>query len=87
MFKNLLAYKVTAIILNDMKFSMETNHLEEKIKMMIIRDLEGDTETKMDNITTKYQKELKAVDFNISGINEKCLPCAGEAYEPNFGVI
>lgn len=87
MFKNLLAYKVTNIILNDMKFSQQINFIEENIKMMIIRDLEGDMETRMDNITTKYQKELKAVDFNISGINQKCLPCAGESYEPSFGVI
>lgn len=86
-FKNLLAYKVTSLILNDMKFSQEINYIEENLKSMIIRDLEGDTETKMDNITRKYRNELKAVNFNIGGINEKCLPCEGEAYVPDYGVV
>jgi len=86
-FKNLLAYKVTSLILNDMKYSQQINYIEENIKMMIIRDLEGDTETKMANITMKYQKELKAVNFNIGGINQSCLPCEGEAYEPSYSAI
>lgn len=86
-FKNLLALKVTEMILNDMKFTPETNFVEENIKMMVIRDMEGDTETKMNNITRQYRNELKAVAFNISGINEKCLPCEGEAYEPEYGVV
>lgn len=86
-FKNLLAYKVSLLILNDMKFSQEINYIEENLKSMIIRDLEGDTETKDDNLVRKYRNELKAVDFNISGINEKCLPCEGEAYEPNYGFV
>lgn len=85
--KNLLAYKVTSMVLNDMKYSQEINYIEENLKHMIIRDMEGDTETKMDNITTRYQKELKSVNFNIGGINEKCLPCEGEAYEPHFGYV
>jgi len=85
-FKNLLALKVTEMILNDMKFTPEINFIEESVKMMVIRDMEGDTETKMNNITRKYRNELKAVSFNISGINEKCLPCEGVAYEPEYGM-
>lgn len=86
-FKNLLGLKVTELILNDMKYSQEINYIEENIKMMVIRDLEGDTETKMNNITRKYHKELMAVNFNVSGINQKCLPCEGEAYEPEYGFV
>jgi hypothetical protein len=86
-FKNLLALKVTLLILNDMKFSQEINFIEENIKMMIIRDLEGDKETNALNTTRQYRNELKSVTFNISGINEKCLPCEGSAYEPDYGVV
>lgn len=85
-FKNLLSLKVTEMILNDMKYSQQINYIEENIKMMVVRDAEGDTETKMNNITRKYRNELKAVSYNISGINEKCLPCQGESYEPEYGM-
>jgi len=86
-FKNLLSLKVVHKILNDMKFSQQINAVEENIKMMIIRDLEGDIDTKLTNIPTQYQKELKTVSFNISGINSKCLGCVDEGYSPTFGVM
>jgi hypothetical protein len=86
-FKNLLAFKVVLLILNDMKFSMETNFIEENLKSMIIRDLEGDTETKEVSLLQKYKNELKAVNFNISGINDKCLPCSDENTYPVDGIV
>jgi hypothetical protein len=86
-FKNLLALKVVHRILNDMKFSQQINSVEENIKMMIIRDLEGDIDTKLTNIPSQYQKELKAVSFNMSGINSKCLGCVDEGFSPTFGVV
>lgn len=86
-FKNLLALKVVHKILNDMKFSQQINAIEENIKMMIIRDLEGDIETKLTNIPSQYNKELKAVSFNISGINAKCLGCEDQNTSPSYGVV
>lgn len=86
-FKNLLGLKVVNMILNDMKFSQQINSIEENIKMMIIRDLEGDIDTKLTNIPTQYHKELKAVTFNITGINSKCLNCSDQNTAPNFGVV
>ncbi len=86
-FKNLLALKVTSLILRDMQYSQQINYIEENIKMMIIRDLEGDKETKSANILQQYQRELKAVNFNISGINSKCLPCEDDGYAPDYDVI
>lgn len=86
-FSNLLSLKVTEKILNDQKFSQQINFIEENVKMMIIRDLEGDLETRMNNITQKYHKELKAVSFNTGNINEKCLPCTDLSYTPKYGVI
>jgi hypothetical protein len=86
-FKNLLSLKVVHRILNDMKFSQQINAVEENIKMMIIRDLEGDVETKLANIPSQYQRELKAVSFNMSGMNDKCLGCTDQGYAPTYGVM
>lgn len=86
-FKNLLSWKVVYKILNMMKFSQEINAIEENIKMMIIRDLEGDIDTKLVNVPTQYHRELKSVNFNIEGINSKCLPCAASGYAPTYGVV
>lgn len=86
-FKNLLALKVTNMILNDMKFSQEINYIEENIKMMIIRDLEGDVETNLTNISTQYKQELQSVSYNISSINSKCLPCEDYNRGVDYGTI
>lgn len=84
---NLLSLKVTEKILNMMKFSQQINFIEENIKMMIIRDLEGDLETRMNNITRKYHLEIKAVAWNTSDINVKCLPCTDAGYIPQYSAI
>lgn len=86
-FKNLLAIKVVWRILNDMKFSQQINYIEENLKNMIIRDLEGDIETKLTNVPTQYAKELKAVSYNISSINKACLKCESDGYAPTYGVV
>jgi len=86
-FKNLLGLKVVHKVLNMMKFSQQINYIEENIKMMIIRDLEGDVDTKLMNIPTQYHKELKSVSFNISGINKLCLGCEEDATGPDYGVV
>lgn len=86
-FKNLLAYKVVHKILQMMKFSQEISSIEENIKHMIIRDLEGDVDTKLLNIPTLYYKELKSVGFNIEGINSKCLGCKSDGYAPRYGNV
>ncbi|MGB0896926.1 MAG: hypothetical protein ACPGRW_06360 [Flavobacteriaceae bacterium] len=74
-FKNLLALKVVYKVLNMMKFSQETNYIEENIKNMIIRDLEGDKETNLLNIPIQYSRELNSVKFNTSMMNKLCFTC------------
>lgn len=86
-FKNLLATKVIWRLLTDMKFSQQINSIEENIKMMIIRDLEGDIETKLTNIPSQYNRELMSVAFDISGINGKCLECEDAQHAIQYGVI
>ena len=55
--------------------------------MMIIRDLEGDKETNALNISQLYNRELKAVSFNISSINNRCLDCEADTFQPIIGVV
>lgn len=86
-FKNLLSLKVAYKVLNMMKFSQRINFIEENLKMMIIRDLEGDVDTKLMNIPTQYHKELKSVSFNISGINSACLGCTDDGTAIQYGVV
>lgn len=86
-FKNLLALKVSHLILNDMKFCQETSYIEENLKHMIIRDLEGDKETNYLNISQQYRNEIKAVTFNISSINNRCLDCEADAFQPVISVV
>lgn len=86
-FKNLLSLKVAHLILKDMKFSQETNFMQEDLKNMVIRDLEGDKETNALNISQQYDRELKSVNFNMQGINSKCLGCSGEAWKPTVGYV
>lgn len=86
-FKNLLGWKVAHKILEMMKFSQQINTIEENIKMMIIRDLEGDVDTKLTNIPSRYNRELKAVQFNTSGVNSDCLNCESSSYAPTYGQV
>lgn len=71
-----LGLKVVHKVLKDISFSQQINHIEEQLKMMIIRDLEGDKETNYINIPQQYERALKAIKFDHSSINSICLPCS-----------
>jgi hypothetical protein len=73
--RNLLSLKVTIKVLEMIKYSQQINYVEEQIKTMIIRDLEGDVETKYVNLYSRYSRALKAVNFNFSSISKTCIPC------------
>jgi len=74
--KELISLKVVHKILKTISFSQQINHVEEQLKMMIIRDLEGDKETNYINIPQQYEKALKTARFNYSSLNKVCLPCS-----------
>ena len=71
--KNALALKLTFKILRDMQYSQQINYIEEQLKAMIIRDLEGDVATKYVNIAVKYERALKGLNFDLSNINPDCI--------------
>ncbi len=74
--KNALSLKVIHRILKDISFSTQINHVEEQLKMMIIRDLEGDKETNYINIVDQYARALRAVRYDHSSLDKVCLPCS-----------
>lgn len=86
-FKNLLGLKVVEKVFEMMKFSQEINALEENIKYMIIRALEGDKETNVVNVPQSYRNELKGVKFNTGNINNACLPCDKINNGPVYSVV
>ncbi len=74
-FKTALGLQVARMILEDMKFSQEVNYIEENLKHMIIRDLEGDVETYGVNLPSRIDKAIKAINFDHSKLSASCLPC------------
>lgn len=71
--KSALALKVTQMILKNISYSFEINAITEQLKMMIIRDLEGDKETNYKNIEQRLEKEIKAINLDHSGMDTACL--------------
>ena len=84
--KNVMYLKVLYNILKDMQYSQQINHVEEQLKMMIIRDLEGDKETNYINIVQQYNQAIKTIKFNHSSISKVCLPCDKKS-GLSYGVI
>jgi len=62
-------------ILRDMIYSPKINYVEEQLKFMIIRDLEGDKETKAMNIEQRISRAMKAINIDQGSLNSACLPC------------
>jgi len=83
--KKALALKVTYLILKDMQFSIQTNHIEEDLKSLIIRDLEGDKDTNYINIVDSLIMEIEGINFDHSGVSNPCLPCKN-TNAPKYGV-
>jgi len=84
--KQALALKVTYLILKVMQFSQQINSIEENLKMMIIRDLEGDKDTNYINIADQLKQEIKSVNFDHEGLAQPCLPCDNKN-APTYGVV
>jgi hypothetical protein len=70
-----LGLKVAYLILKDIEFSQESNFIEENLKSLIIRDLEGDKDTKYINLVDQLLNEIKGINFDLSKESAFCLPC------------
>lgn len=70
-----LGYKMVYKVLEMVKYSQETNAPDERLKSIIIRDLEGDVDTRLTTVQQKYDEALTGLSFNFSGLNSSCIPC------------
>ncbi len=82
---NAIGTSVALRILEDMRASNELSSMEQNIQMVIMRDLEGDSETKMRPFWAKRQSALKGTMLDQAGINKVCLPCAKKG--PTYGAV
>ena len=74
--KKVIGLKVAMKVLDMMKFSSQINNVEEAVKIMIIRDLEGPNDTKNPPLNTKLDKAISALVLDQGNLNKDCLPCA-----------
>lgn len=73
--KNALGLKVAYLIMKDISYSQEFNHINEDLRALIVNDLEGDKDTYNFGIPSKLKQELKNVIMDTSSLGRDCLPC------------
>lgn len=83
--KNALGLKVAYLVLQDIKFSSQFNFVNDEMKNLIIRDLEGDKDTHEMGIALRLKKEIDNVYLDTSGLSRICLPCS-ETGGVDYGV-
>lgn len=74
--KNVIGIKVAMKVLEMMKFSSQINNIEESVKIMIIRDLEGASDTGSVPMWERLEKAIEALNLDEGNLNKDCLPCA-----------
>ena len=75
-FKTAVGKKVAVSILEMMKFSGQINHLEENLKLLIIRDLEGNDVTQAQPLIAQLADTIEALNMDMGNLSSECLPCA-----------
>jgi hypothetical protein len=73
---DVLGLAVAMDVLEMMKYSSQINNVEEAIKIMIVRDLEGTTDTKNPPLNEKLADAIKALNLDQGNLDKDCLPCA-----------
>jgi len=84
--KTAIGVKVAMKVLEMMKFSSQMNNVEESVKIMIIRDLEGTADTGQKPMWLRLKIAINALNFDEGNINKDCLPCARKPVT-NIGVV
>jgi hypothetical protein len=67
---------VTMKVLEMMKYSSQINNVEEAVKIMIVRDLEGATDTNNPPMNEKLAQAIKALRLDEGNLQKDCLPSA-----------
>jgi len=83
---NCLGLQVAISVLKMYKFSDQINQVEEALKIMIIRDLEGTTDTGLEPLHKTLNDSIDALILDNGNINTSCLPCARKP-QTRYGAI
>ena len=81
-----IGLSVAMKVLEMMKYSNQINNIEESVKIMIIRDLEGATDTKNPPLNEKLAQAIKALRLDEGNLHKDCLPSARKP-STNYGAI
>jgi hypothetical protein len=84
--KKVIGLKVAMKVLEMMKFSSQINNIEEAVKIMIIRDLEGASDTGNIPIWQRLESAINALNLDEGNLHKDCLPCARKP-KTTYGAI
>jgi hypothetical protein len=73
---NALGKIVALKVLEMMKASSQVSAIEQNVQINIIRDLEGDSDTRQVPFWAQVERAVKAVNLDQANINGTCVPCA-----------
>ncbi len=84
--KKVIGLKVAMKVLEMMKFSSQINNIEESVKIMIVRDLEGASDTGSMPMWQRLKSAINALILDEGNLGEDCLPCARKP-KTNYGAV
>jgi len=85
-FADVIGLAVAMRVLKMMKFSSQINNVEEGVKVMIIRDLEGTTDTQNPPLNEKLNDAIDALILDQGNVGTGCIPCARKP-KTTYGAI
>jgi hypothetical protein len=83
---SVIGMQVAIKVLEMMKFSSQINNIEEGVKIMIIRDLEGTSDTGQLPLWQTLNNAVQALRLDEGNLNSDCLPCARKP-KTTYGAI
>jgi hypothetical protein len=73
---NALGKIVALKVLEMMKASSQVSAIEQNVQINIIRDLEGDSDTRQVPFWAQVERAIKATNLDQANMNSTCVPCA-----------
>jgi len=80
LFYDALSVRYCLDILGYILMNTRNNAVLEQVKDGIIFLRDGDATNKTQGLSVKYEEIMEALNVDLSGFNEKCLPCTKNAY-------
>ena len=82
---NALGKIVALKVLEMMKASSQVSAIEQNVQINIIRDLEGDSDTRQVPFWAQVERAVKATNLDQANVNSVCVPCARKG--ASYGAI